>query len=1064
MSSRFQRSPLAGSDMLRRGDNLNNLTTRRLRLQSNDGSFPIENGIPRIADSDGSVGVSAATLTADGSAYLPGALVVEEGTLMNGTLSVRGATDIKGSADVSGKLSCSGITSTGVAIFNTNVIIQGDTIIAGPTQITGNSTIENLTINNEFITEGPVTINNNTTINGPTVFNDITTFNDSVTFNGDVKIPNDLTVDRLHVMQYIDDVTSVTSVNTDIVRAKNVLVGSDDMTYTPSGDYVLDVSGDVFVGDGARVEYLILQPQESQTLKDASLNPVNKTKFPKTPYSAVWMDASNNVWVGDHKIQMQHEIQTGSWFDRYLLAQPAAPTDPSDNKTSAEVLITWAKNPTQINASFMQQMLPRIAMLRVDYIGLGGGKLSITNTEQLPGTVAPTDAVRGIALVKGNGVSGVRTRTVNGLNVPVYIHYLGAGNSIAEPFDARIWYEGYGDTSRVEVLELKGLRFSTSSGPSVVRNISATDISHNAVTIGYQIPEYSDAVAQLFPYDATTHPSNPAIVKYYTTITPTASRRYGGAFNTTARSANTSALNVSFNNLFPDTRYSISTYATNTTEDNGTDGSGTFLTSLQPNLAPDKFINALNLSDFFPKTPYTSPIYSNGASLTYPVLYSSNGKITASGIGPLSIHNEISRGFSIDGIMSILLYLYNGEPPVFQLYQTVISVGGFGVAPKSVDDTINGIKISEDADSRSDPGSNETAGFYQTATFTVILSVAPGVLKTFGMSHGFQINQPDRINNTTFYTDDLDPSATPVVSGMSATRSSGTTMVAGIPISDSAWTLNNIGFSATNMGKYFHTENPITYSFADASGTLVLTLPANRANSTYSTSGLSISKTTSAYAYQPSLTITAKNTGGKSGSSAFKLTNILFDPASITKIALTRIKSPTSITDTNTTPFINNTIVSPHECILANGNFVGRGSNKFINYGPISGPDLSNQGSSGGIDGNGYRYVTLSFAGPGIAAGKSNAVISVAGVSNYTMYYRAVDGKATKWINGRTNTNINNINDPTYYGPDSTLLLGGFTGTTCLFPTPFTSNTVYVCVGIPDAESGGISNISISYG
>ena len=1188
--------------MLRRGDNLHHITTRQLRLQPNNGSSLSINGIPRIADSNGTVAISAATLTANGSAHLPGTLIVEEGAAMNGSLVVNGATNINGSVDIGGKLTCTGITSTGVAIFNTNVVIQGDTIIEGPTQIVGDSTIQNLTINNEFITEGPVIINNNTTINGPTTFNDNiiinndTTinapveFNDTVTFNGKVEIPNDLTADRLHIMKYMDDVTNVTSINTDLVRAKGVLVEADDMSYTltagkvvdisgnvlirngnlelldpsggvilssdklnlsritgekvtlsgaglkltdatsfsgsltldsktvtlsadvsngtvsietleggqirlkdhsvgvnkiPSADFSIDVSGDVFISAGARAEYLIMNPQAAPVAPqlDVSMNPVDEILFPKSTYAAMWMDVSNNVWVGDHKIQMQHEIQVGSWFDKYLLAQPAAPTDPSNNETSAEVLIWWEKNPAQIDASFMQQMLPRIAQLRVDFIGTNGTMLSVSNTDQLPGTVSAATAVRGIALVKGNGTSNVGSRTVNGSNVPVYVHYLGAGiQPPAQPFDARIWYEGYGDKTRVEALEVKGLRFSASSGPSITRVISASAITYNGVKIGYQIPEYSDAVAQLVPRDGN-YPANPAIVTYDATLTPTSSRRYGSAYNTLALTNTLSepTRSVDFTGLFPDTTYSISVYATNSTGDTGIPGTGSFLTSLQPNLAPNLFIDALILSTFFPTSQYTTSIYSNGTPLVHPVLYSLTGKITGASIGPLSIHVDNTRGSSYDDIMSL------------SSSTTSLSVGGFGKGPKSVDNAATGIKISEDVNSRSDPGSNETAGFYQTAKYTVELTVTPGLLNTLTMTQSF--SDTAKTNSFTFYTDDLDPGAVPVVSGIFATRLSGTTRIAGIPISNSEWTLNSIGFSATNMGKYFHTTNPVTYSFANTSTTTLLSsLPANRSDSAYTASGLTISGTATSYAYQPVLSITAENTGGALGRGSLTFESILFDPASLAKArAVKRIQSPTDFMSTtyNTVGFNDTTVAASYECILANGYFAANsfqvgGQAVFRDYSAINGdPNLSSPGVVG------YRYITLQFGGALAAASKNrgtitltfsdNVSIGINGAANIItfnnntiqVYYRAGNGgnKQTKWINANSKEN-NNFTDSNIYGISSTTAIGGqsslsISGRTAIFsvllPNPVDAGNMYISVGIPNNINLGIDTISWSF-
>ena len=75
MSNRQPRIPIGGgSDAIRRTDNLQELTTRRLRLLNENGTAPELHGIPYIGDTVGDVKVSAATLTADGSLVVPGTL------------------------------------------------------------------------------------------------------------------------------------------------------------------------------------------------------------------------------------------------------------------------------------------------------------------------------------------------------------------------------------------------------------------------------------------------------------------------------------------------------------------------------------------------------------------------------------------------------------------------------------------------------------------------------------------------------------------------------------------------------------------------------------------------------------------------------------------------------------------------------------------------------------------------------------------------------------------------------------------------------------------------------
>jgi hypothetical protein len=75
MSHRQPRIPIGGgSDEIRRTDNLQELTTRGLRLLNSNGTAPGLGGIPYISDTIGYVALSAATLTGGGSLVVPGTL------------------------------------------------------------------------------------------------------------------------------------------------------------------------------------------------------------------------------------------------------------------------------------------------------------------------------------------------------------------------------------------------------------------------------------------------------------------------------------------------------------------------------------------------------------------------------------------------------------------------------------------------------------------------------------------------------------------------------------------------------------------------------------------------------------------------------------------------------------------------------------------------------------------------------------------------------------------------------------------------------------------------------
>ena len=63
----------------------------------------------------------------------------------------------------------------------------------------------------------------------------------------------DLTVDRVHVLDYIDDADQISSLNTNLVRAVQVLAGSENPNDQPTVGMALDVSGDALVRGGLTV-------------------------------------------------------------------------------------------------------------------------------------------------------------------------------------------------------------------------------------------------------------------------------------------------------------------------------------------------------------------------------------------------------------------------------------------------------------------------------------------------------------------------------------------------------------------------------------------------------------------------------------------------------------------------------------------------------------------------------------------------------------------------------------------------------------------------------------------
>lgn len=189
------------------------IVTRGLYLRDESGLCPGGNTVPRFGP-DGQMLFSAVSVDSCGNMIIPGNLTVGAGADICGDLIVDGSGSIAGDLNVSGD-----------TYLQQNIFVDGSGYIGGDLNISGDTYLQQ-----DVFVGG--------------------TFNASnIQVNGVVDISGDLTVDRIHVRQYIDDATKVTSVNTDKVRAIEVFVGSESLfppvDVTPG--YALDVSGSALV-------------------------------------------------------------------------------------------------------------------------------------------------------------------------------------------------------------------------------------------------------------------------------------------------------------------------------------------------------------------------------------------------------------------------------------------------------------------------------------------------------------------------------------------------------------------------------------------------------------------------------------------------------------------------------------------------------------------------------------------------------------------------------------------------------------------------------------------------
>jgi len=320
--------------------------------------------------------------------------------------------------------------------------------------------------------------------------------------------------------------------------------------------------------------------------------------------------------------------------------------------------------------------------------------------------------------------------------------------------------------------------------------------------------------------------------------------------------------------------------------------------------------------------------------------------------------------------------------------------------------------------------------------------------------------------------------------------------------------LINVAVSQTNMGSNLHVANPIVYTFLDASGVAVSSLPSP----ILPTVSFQISADTGLpYSFGSNLSLTATNINGLEATVDISC-NFVVDPAAVALVTLTspastpflgstgrRFTSPTTLSTSaaSLAPFNNATVFTNLlESFAYQGAFYMKGNTgAFANYDvpPINGPNyaaltpapvtITNRGyqyttfvwqDSAGNNDRGSLTLQIEFTKTMSFTGGVNNFMTLTtagpGEGDYDVYYQVVSSAYTSaWINA--NSNVGRANFTTL---SKTLgsTVGGFgagaldgTNTimtyTVLVPTPYVSSgtTIAVTVGLPTASTTGIKSV-----
>jgi hypothetical protein len=766
--------------------------------------------------------------------------------------------------------------------------------------------------------------------------------------------------------------------------------------------------------------------------------------------------------------------------------------------TSAQILLYWT-NPPQTNFSSFPAAVPTIAKLTVQVTDPSFNYTAVA-TDHLPGSSA-TNPIRGVLLVKGNGLSGYQY--INPVGGPfygqpgaayptttgAYVFYLGPNSLIDRymntRFNVRLTYSGYNDIS-ASYVDISGLNFNEGGSPTAPRSLLITDISYNSVRASYLAPTFVDGL-----YNWTTGQIGVPTIDHYTiTSRPVSSIRYPRVYDTSLNITTAFDISATVTGLYPDTSYNIIVTATSSVAATGTPTAIYSVRTTEDEALRPPYVDSLSpdLGVYGASFP-VADLYCAGVPVgAAPALRLSGSVMSLCTIGPLGIHIPANRGSSAPALMTIDVSFNNQSAS--------LAVGGFGQPLASTS------KIIEVG--TADRGTGPTSGFYLDASFQLI---PPRLTEpqTLQLSQTFTDASVRVSPSYTYFWDTLGAGLAPT---LTMTAVPVTTAVCGLAMNGSPSVLN-VSASLANMGSNLHVAAPLFYSFLDASGVAVSSLPSPIP----STVNFQISADTGLpYSLGGTLSLTATNINGLTAT-VTSACNFIVDPASVALVTLTspastpflgstgrRFTSPTTLsTSAASLSAFNNAplLTTFFESLPYQGAFYMKGNtNAFANYAvpPINGPNYAALSTSYTSITGSYQYTTfvwrdsagnnargsltlqIEFTVPMSFTGGVNNLMTLKSAGStdgrYDVYYQMTPTDTTvtsAWINA--NSNVGRANFTTL---SKTLgsVVGGFaagaldqTGTimtyTVLLPTPYVSSgtTIAVTVGLPRDSTTGIKSV-----
>jgi len=665
----------------------------------------------------------------------------------------------------------------------------------------------------------------------------------------------------------------------------------------------------------------------------SSLSGYNISTGTVTTSSISFVDTATNViqnvTVTNGNLQLNssnvggggNQVFTDSWFEKYLINPPSSIYFGVPISKSSQIFIPWTY-PTQINVGFQPSWLQTIVALNgfvstnVSGINpstiinqLSSGYVNLQNYH------VSTPYITGVVLTKTTGTTGIQSIVFPQDGIPrnslVYYNTALAGITGTGQFGA--WYQNFNNGSNVASTIFSP--FSAGGPPSIVQRLFSTGVTSNSLTFYFSTPTFVDI----------TDPTTAATISSYTisySNRPIPGVRYGdpvynssitniySPFNFVAAQDGRGGQVISRfenGNLHPDSTYTFSVAATNTVGFTGPYASTIGISTL--NLLPIDNTISVNFT-----SRYYTNVYRVKDNLNVTNLANTNANWTSATF-TLPIQETDTRGFQATNLAFISTSFTS--PTVTA--GPKINFNGFPAttpgAATANNQTITPINVGD----RFAASNAAYQGYYLNMSNQVTIGtsafVANSTIYTLQITgaqstlRGMSTSQ----TSLSYYWDGSPGSAaiTDIITNYSSTTPPSYSPISGVNVVYGTPAFSTIT-GASNLGNYFYHSPLVNYTLniggtinnSVSETTLTNIIPnittgylPQSARIVFSNGSIQSPSLVNTFASNVSMSATATNTLGTSGSIAYTFSTIVDGPS----YTLVNSTLPASLQTANTT-------------------------------------------------------------------------------------------------------------------------------------------------------------------